>query len=89
MNQFDQVSSDGHQMSLVGGTGNHVQSDLEGWRLGEGPCTVRFKGWRELGLGKVNGHMGSPPPSLFLPHLNIMTEFVGGRCLNLNLIYLK
>ena len=56
MNKFEQVSSDGHQMSLLGGRGEGVPmshvggAGLGGWNLGGGsPCPMSGGGGQTKG----------------------------------------
>ena len=54
MNKFEQVSSDGHQMSLAGGY--HVPCRGLDWGKGRGPSTVRSNAsWVMITRGQNNG----------------------------------
>ena len=51
MNKFEQVSSDGHQISLAGRP-----------ELGGVPCLVSGGPYSEVQSTMINGHMGTPSP---------------------------
>ena len=67
MNKFEQVSSDGHQMSLAGvGAGARGVPCLEGaWGRGQRgshvPCLERRGLYNEVHCIMGKGHMGPPP----------------------------